>query len=105
MPIRALSQNPLLNYLAGKRIEVGYFLVVLPNHLNQENKMPKNTYYVTTASNHPNGPGYWEVKASSELQARAATFEALGNKWSFMYDSFADIHILDTKRHGLIVGE
>jgi hypothetical protein len=67
--------------------------------------MPKNTYYATTASNQPGGPGYWEVKAASRELAREATFKALGNKWSFMYDSFADIHILDTKRHGLIVGE
>ena len=67
--------------------------------------MPKNTYYATTAFNHPNGAGYWEVKASSRGQAREAASEALDNKYCSLYDMLEDIHPLDRTRHGLIEGE
>lgn len=67
--------------------------------------MARQSFFVTIASNQPYGAGYFEVKASDRIKAREATFDAIGNKWSFMYDSLEDVHPLDRKRHGVIEGE
>ena len=63
------------------------------------------TYFATIASNQPKGPGYWEIKASSEVKAREAVSKALDNRYSMLYDNLEEIHPLDRTRHGLITGE
>jgi hypothetical protein len=62
-------------------------------------------FYVTTASNHPKGAGYWLVKASTVIKAREAAFNTLGDSWCFLYTSLDDVHELDRKCHGTIFGE
>lgn len=59
-------------------------------------------FFVTTSSSHPGGAGYWLVKAPDYNKARLATFEALGDKWCFMYDSLENVHELDRNCHGVI---
>jgi hypothetical protein len=53
-----------------------------------------NKYYVTLAANH-GGPGCVEVTASDYETARQLTFEILGRKWAFIYESLEDVHPLD----------
>lgn len=62
-------------------------------------------FYVTTASNHPKGAGYWLVKASTINKAREAVHNALDGKWCFICTSLDDVHELDRKYHGTISGE
>jgi hypothetical protein len=67
--------------------------------------LDRKSFFVTITSSQPHGAGYFEVKASNYTTAREATFQALGDKWSFIYNSFEDIHPLDRKCHGIIEGE
>lgn len=60
------------------------------------------TFFVTIAANQPHGAGYFEVKAETREEARKKTVEALGVKWSFMYDSLEEVHEFDRKKHGTI---
>ena len=60
------------------------------------------TYFATTASNHPKGCGYWEVKAESRGEARETVSKALDNKYSMLYDKLEKVHPLDRTRHGVI---
>lgn len=62
-------------------------------------------WYVTTASNHPGGAGYWEVLAATREEARRKVCDpiyGLGTKWAFMYDRLDDVHELDRNLHGRI---
>lgn len=62
-------------------------------------------FYVTAASNHPKGAGYWLVKASTITKAKEAANNVLDGKWCFLYTSLDDVHELDRKYHGTISGE
>ena len=62
----------------------------------------RQTYYVTVASNMPDGPGYYEIHAPSEGDAREAAFSRLPDgRWSFLYRSLDAIHPLDRIRLGV----
>lgn len=64
-----------------------------------------NTYYVTTAANHPRGSGYWEILASSRDVARRLAFTRCPEgAWAFMYDTLDEVHHMDRKCHGTIGG-
>lgn len=57
-------------------------------------------FYVTIASNHPKGAGYYEIHEDDYGIARSLCFKHLNDKWCFMYDSLDDIHALDRTKHG-----
>lgn len=59
-------------------------------------------FYVTTATNHPGGAGYWEVEAATEEEAHKKAMDALAGRWAFMYSSLEDVHPMDRFRHGRI---
>lgn len=60
-------------------------------------------FYITTASNMPNGAGYWEIHAPSEEDARALAFKHCPDgRWSFLYTSLEKVHPLDRVKHGTI---
>lgn len=65
--------------------------------------LPFKTFYVTTATNHPGGAGYWEVHARDREEARQVAFKHLGAKWAFDYERLEDIHEFDRERcHGTL---
>jgi hypothetical protein len=54
------------------------------------------TFYVTVASNHPLGPGCYEIHAEGEREARQIAFNKCPDgRWSFIYPSLNDVHPLD----------
>lgn len=60
------------------------------------------SWFFTTASNHPLGSGYWEVRAEDRAQAREIMVREKGIKWAFQYDDVNQIHHLDQKKHGVL---
>lgn len=66
-------------------------------------KLPWKEFYVTTATNHPGGAGYWKVRARDRDECREVAFKNLGAKWAFDYERLEDIHPLDRERcHGTL---
>lgn len=63
--------------------------------------MNKNKFFATIASNQ-GGPGYIEIHAIDEADARSLISVYTNGRWAFMYNSLDEIHISDRKCLGII---
>lgn len=51
-----------------------------------------NTYYATFGSGQVGHPGYLEVEADDEEEARERVQKATHGRWGFLYTSLDDVH-------------
>lgn len=62
------------------------------------------TYFATISStqafNGNSGPGYVEIQAGNEGEARLLIAQATSNRWAFMYHALDDVHPLDRIKLG-----
>jgi hypothetical protein len=62
-------------------------------------------FFVTTATNHPTGAGYFEIHTDDYSEANKACFDTLGEKWCFLYNDINKLHELDRIKLGEIYVE
>lgn len=66
--------------------------------------MTDKTYFATLSTNQSFngslGPGYVEITAESEKEARDKIQHATSGRWSFMYHSLEAVHPLDQIKLG-----
>lgn len=62
------------------------------------------TYFVTLGCGQPFSPGYFEIEAETEIEAREIAFERLKNRYCGLYFQLEDIHELDRIYRGTLTG-
>lgn len=62
------------------------------------------TYFVTLGFGQPFSPGYFEVKAETENEARVIANERLDRRWCGIYFSLDEVHELDRVYRGTLTG-
>ena len=59
-----------------------------------------SSYYLTLGVDHELGPGYIEIEAESESEARETMVELYGTKWCTSYNDYNKLHELDRVKRG-----
>lgn len=62
--------------------------------------LENNCLYYATLSVSQGGPGYYEIHAETEMDARKLISEHTGNRWAFMYEKLEDMHQHDRIKLG-----